>query len=210
MPTKKTENLPIKKTRKKVTKKTVSQKDSYPAKTKKTVDLLKEGNNFPIVGIGSSAGGLEALELFFSNVPPNTNMAFVIIQHLSPRHKSIMADILMKYTHMKVLQIVDDLKIEPNKVYLNPPDKNVVILNRRLNLTEPTQTHGVNLPIDCFFRSLSEDQHEKAKEQFFAALNRNLDTLFASDDYADFNDAVAEIRFLGPRSQGRRVRTWEP
>ena len=126
------------------------------------MDLSKESNNFPIVGIGSSAGGLEALELFFSNVPPETNMAFVIIQHLSPRHKSIMADILMKYTQMKVLAIQDDKEIKPNCVYLNPPDKNVVILNRRLYLTEPTQAHGVNLPIDCFFRSLSEDQGEKA------------------------------------------------
>jgi two-component system CheB/CheR fusion protein len=118
--------------------------------------------DFPIVGIGASAGGLEALELFFSNVPPDTRMAFVIIQHLSPRHKSIMADILMKYTPMKVLPIKDNQEIKSNTVYLNPADKNVIILNRRLHLTEPTQTHGVNLPIDCFFRSLSEDQGEKA------------------------------------------------
>ncbi|UCF90411.1 MAG: hypothetical protein JSW39_19225 [Desulfobacterales bacterium] len=105
---------------------------------------------------------MEALELFFSNVPPGTNMAFVIIQHLSPRHKSIMADILMKYTPMKVVEIQGDQEIEPHCVYLNPPDKKVVILNRKLHLTEPTQTHGVNLPIDCFFRSLSEDLKEKA------------------------------------------------
>ena len=89
-------------------------------------------------------------------------MAFVIIQHLSPRHKSIMADILMKYTPMKILEIQDNQEIEPNYVYLNPPDKNVVIQNRTLFLTKPLQSHGVNLPIDCFFRSLSEDQGEKA------------------------------------------------
>jgi two-component system CheB/CheR fusion protein len=161
-----------KKTRQTTTRKTVSKQKAAGAKSSRKVPTpqkaatsagaLKAGNSFPIVGIGSSAGGLEALEIFFSNVSPDTNMAFVIIQHLSPRHKSIMADLLMKYTRMKVLQIEDDQRIESNCVYLNPPDKNVVIQNRRLHLTEPTQTHGVNLPIDCFFRSLSEDQGEKA------------------------------------------------
>ena len=69
-----------------------------------------------------------------------------------------MADLLTKHTRMKVIQIEDNQKIEPNSVYLNPPDKNVVITDGMLHLTEPTQLHGVNLPIDCFFRSLSEDQ----------------------------------------------------
>jgi two-component system CheB/CheR fusion protein len=139
-----------------------SQNVLYGEKTKKSEGVSKARSRFPVVGIGSSAGGLEALELFFSNLPSDTNMAFVIIQHLSPKHKSIMVDILMKYTQMKVLQIEDNQEIKPNHVFLNPPDKNVVIFNRRLHLTEPTQTRGVNLPIDCFFRSLSEDQGEKA------------------------------------------------
>jgi two-component system CheB/CheR fusion protein len=73
-----------------------------------------------------------------------------------------MADILMKYTPMKVEVIKDDTEIKPNCIYLNPPDKNVAILNGRLYLNEPTQSHGINLPIDSFFRSLSEDQGEKA------------------------------------------------
>jgi two-component system CheB/CheR fusion protein len=149
-------------TKKKPAKSKSLRKASAPEKAKKSAGVAKTGKNFPIVGIGSSAGGLEALELFFSNVPPDTHMAFVIIQHLSPRHKSIMADILMKYTPMNVLQMEDGQQIKPNCVYLNPPDKNVAILNRRLHLMEPTETHGVNLPIDCFFRSLSEDQAEKA------------------------------------------------
>ncbi len=168
--------MPAKKkeTRSKQIKKRVAPKISRPPKSatstkaasaspRKSAPKPRKVNlDFPIVGIGASAGGLEALELFFSNVPPETNMAFVIIQHLSPRHKSIMADILMKYTPMKVLPIKDNQEIKSNKVYLNPADKNVTIVNRRLHLTEPTQTHGVNLPIDCFFRSLSEDQREKA------------------------------------------------
>ena len=172
MPAKKKEAQPAKKTRKIVTKKTVSQKKPLKSKSsqlapprekaKKSAAVLKENRSFPIVGIGSSAGGLEALELLLSNVPSGTSMAFVIIQHLSPKHKSIMADILMKYTPMKILEIQDNQEIEPNCVYLNPPDKNVFIQNRTLFLTKPLQSHGVNLPIDCFFRSLSEDQGERA------------------------------------------------
>jgi len=172
MPARKKETQPRKIPKKKVTKKAAAKKNQIKSKSslkapsgedaKKTAGVLKESNRFPIVGIGSSAGGLEALELFFSNLPSDTNMAFVIIQHLSPRHKSIMADILMKYTQMKVLQIEDNRKIKPNNVYLNPPDKNVVIFNTRFHLIKPTQMHGVNLPIDCFFKSLSEDQGEKA------------------------------------------------
>jgi two-component system, chemotaxis family, CheB/CheR fusion protein len=120
--------VPAKKTRKKATKKAVHKKNPIKSKlspkaqsqekAKNSADALKETYNFPIVGIGSSAGGLEALELFFSNMAPDTNMAFVIIQHLSPKHKSIMADILMKYTPMKVLQIEDDQNIQPNCLYL--------------------------------------------------------------------------------------------
>ncbi|MGB5749409.1 MAG: chemotaxis protein CheB [Desulfobacterales bacterium] len=172
MPARKKETLPQKKAKKIATKKAVPKKKPIKSKSspkapsgesaKDSAGILKENSRFPIVGIGSSAGGLEALELFFSNLPHETNMAFVIIQHLSPKHKSIMADILMKYTAMKVLQIKDNQEIKPNYVYLNPPDKNVITLNSRLHLAAPTQTHGVNLPIDCFFRSLSEDQGEKA------------------------------------------------
>jgi len=144
-------------------KKSVTSSKAASASRKKSAPKPRKVHpGFPIVGIGASAGGLEALELFFSNVPPDTNMAFVIIQHLSPKHKSIMADILAKYTPMKVLRIENNQEIKCNHVYLNPADKNVIILNRRLYLTEPTQTHGVNLPIDCFFRSLAEDQGEKA------------------------------------------------
>jgi two-component system CheB/CheR fusion protein len=168
MPAKKKEanNLQVKKqqlARKSRPKKRVTSSKAASSSLKKSASKPRKTHpDFPLVGIGASAGGLEALELFFSNLPSDTHMAFVIIQHLSPKHKSIMADLLMKHTQMKVLQIEDNQEIEPNCVYLNPPDKNVVIMDRRLHLTEPTQTHGVNLPIDCFFRSLSEDQGEKA------------------------------------------------
>jgi len=122
----------------------------------------KEGIPFPIVGIGASAGGLETLNAFFSIMPPDSNMAFVVIQHLSPQHKSIMASLVDKHTRMTVAQIEDGTKVEPNHVYLNPPGKNVAIFNRRLHLLEPVKTSTINMPVDFFFRSLSEDQAEKA------------------------------------------------
>jgi two-component system CheB/CheR fusion protein len=118
--------------------------------------------SFPIVGIGASAGGLETLEAFFSNMPPEANMAFVIIQHLSPNFKSIMASLLAKHTRMTVSEIEDDTTLAPNCVYLNPPNKNVAVFNRTLHLMEPVRSGTINMPIDFFFRSLSEDQKEQA------------------------------------------------
>jgi two-component system CheB/CheR fusion protein len=121
-----------------------------------------EGSDLLIIGIGASAGGLETLEAFFLKMPPDSGMAFVIIQHLSPRHKSIMASLLARHTQMAVREIEEATPLEPNYVYLNPPDKNVAIFNRILHLMEPVKTGAINMPIDYFFRSLSEDQKEKA------------------------------------------------
>ena len=144
-------------TNKKVTplvKKSPTSKDSQKKKTKP--------GNLVIVGIGASAGGLETLEAFFNQMPPDSGLAFVIIQHLSPRHKSIMASLLAKHTRMAVREIEDATALEPNCVYLNPPDKNVAVFNHVLHLMAPIKTGAINMPIDYFFRSLSEDQKEKA------------------------------------------------
>jgi two-component system, chemotaxis family, CheB/CheR fusion protein len=122
----------------------------------------KEVKSFPVVGIGASAGGLETLNVFFSIMPPDSNMAFVVIQHLSPKHKSIMASIVDQHTRMIVEEIKDGTELKPNQVYLNPPGKNVAIFNRRLHLLEPLKTSAINLPVDFFFRSLSQDRGEKA------------------------------------------------
>ncbi|MDM8543483.1 CheR family methyltransferase [Desulfococcaceae bacterium HSG9] len=122
----------------------------------------EKNDSFPIVGIGASAGGLEALEAFFSHTPSDSGIAFVIIQHLSPKHKSIMGSLLSKYTEMEVLDQKDGMKIQPDKVYLNPPNKNVVIINGTLQLMTPVKTGSVNLPIDFFFRSMADDLGEKA------------------------------------------------
>jgi len=117
---------------------------------------------FHTVGVGASAGGLEALELFFSNLNANTGMAYVVIQHLSPDYKSLMVELLSKHTQMEVLRAEDGMKVEQNKVYLIPPKKNMTIFHGRLLLTDHKHNVGLNLPIDIFLRSLAEDFNEKA------------------------------------------------
>jgi len=118
--------------------------------------------DFPIVGIGASAGGLEALEQFFENMPKDCGMAFVIIQHLDPTRIGIMPELLQRITPMKVVQVVDRIKVKPNCVYVIPPNKSMSMLNGALYLFEPVETHGLRLPIDVFFRSLADDRQEKS------------------------------------------------
>ncbi len=120
------------------------KRQSAKKKTKAATKTISSVD-FPIVGLGASAGGLEALEVFFSNTPSNSNMAFIVIQHLSPKHKSIMSSLLAKSTQMPVNEIESGMKIEPNCIYLNPPDKNVVIQNGKLQLMVPVKVDGLNL-----------------------------------------------------------------
>jgi len=115
---------------------------------------------FPIVGIGASAGGLEALELFLTHVPPGCGMAFVIVQHLDPTHKGIMPELLQRTTVMEVIQVRDRMQVMPNCVYVIPPNKEMSILHGVLHLFEPTAPRGLRLPIDFFLRSLAEDRQE--------------------------------------------------
>jgi len=115
---------------------------------------------FPIVGIGASAGGLEALELFLKHVPEQSGMAFVIIQHLDPTHKGIMSELLQRSTTMRVVQVKDRTTVQPDCVYVIPPNKDMSILRGTLYLFEPAAPRGLRLPIDYFFRSLAQDQLE--------------------------------------------------
>jgi two-component system CheB/CheR fusion protein len=121
-----------------------------------------EESIFPIVGIGASAGGLEALEKIFSNMPHDSGMAFVIVMHFDPKAKSVMADILKGYTKMEVCQVEDGMMVEPNRVYIIPPNRDMAILHRTLHLYEPVVSKGIRHPIDFFFRSLADDQKENA------------------------------------------------
>jgi len=116
--------------------------------SKPTKKQISTEINFPIVGIGASAGGLEALELFFGNVPKNCGIAFVVIQHLDPNHIGIMPELLQRTTEMKVMQVTDHLQVKPNHVYVIPPNKSMSILNGYLHLFEPIELRGLRLPID--------------------------------------------------------------
>ncbi|MBE0680875.1 MAG: PAS domain-containing protein [Anaerolineales bacterium] len=138
----------------------MTQAKKTPAKAKTPKLITTVDSTFPIVGIGASAGGLEALEIFLANVPENSGMAFVIVQHLDPTHKGIMVELLQRGTSMKVFQIKDRMRVEANCVYVIPPNKDLSILHGVLNLFAPLAPRGLRLPIDFFFRALAEDQQE--------------------------------------------------
>ena len=111
-----------------------------------------------VIGIGASAGGLEALQQFFSYMPPNSGLSFVVVQHLSPDYKSLMADILGKHTEMSVCQAENHMAVEPDTVYLIPPKKYMTIKDGRLILSEAPGS--LNHPIDAFFASLAAEKRE--------------------------------------------------
>ncbi|MFA6234432.1 MAG: chemotaxis protein CheB [Bacteroidota bacterium] len=150
----------------------MSKTKKNPATSRKTVPGTKalparspitaERSAFPIVGIGASAGGLEALEQFFENMPSDCGMAFVVIQHLDPTHVGVMPELLQRITPMKVLQASDRLVVEPNCMYVIPPNKSMSLLNGTLHLFDPVETRGLRLPIDVFFRSLAADRQERS------------------------------------------------
>ncbi len=119
---------------------------------------------FPIVGIGASAGGLAAFDVFFSAMPAGADpgMAFVLVQHLAPDHKSILSDLVRRYTTMKVFEVEEGMRVQPNCVYIIPPNRDMAVINGILQLLEPAAPRGLRLAIDFFFRSLAEDQHERA------------------------------------------------
>ena len=118
--------------------------------------------SFPIVGIGASAGGLEALERFFRNVPSGTRMAFVVVQHLDPTHEGILAELLQRCTSMTVQQVKDRMRVQPEHVYVIPPNKDLALRRGILRLLVPAAPRGLRLPIDSFFRSLAADQEERS------------------------------------------------
>ena len=117
-----------------------------------------------IVGIGASAGGLAAFEAFFSAMPARTEpgIAFVLVQHLAPDHKSILSELVRRFTSMQVLDVEEGMRVEANCAYIIPPNQDMAVLNGTLHLLEPAAPRGLRLPIDFFFRSLAQDQHERA------------------------------------------------
>ena len=124
----------------------------------------QQSGRFPIVGIGASAGGLAAFEGFFSTMPADSDpgLAFVLVQHLARDHKSILSDLIRRYTRMQVFEVEDGMVIRPNCAYIIPPNRDMALENGALKLLEPTLARGVRLPIDFFFRSLAQDQRDRA------------------------------------------------
>ena len=122
------------------------------------------GGSFAVAGVGASAGGLAAFEAFFSGIPVNDEpgMAFVLVQHLAPDHKSLLAELLRRCTRMPVFEVEDGMRVQPNCVYVIPPSYDMAFLNGVLQLLEPTAARGQRMPIDFFFRSLAQDQRERA------------------------------------------------
>ena len=131
-------------------------------KAGKTERVKKDASKFLYVGIGASAGGLDALKNLLSNVPENNGMAFIIVQHLDPTHKSGLVNILSRYTSMNVMEVVDGVQVLPEHVYIIPPNKDMGILDGNLQLMEPTEPHGLRMPINYFFSSLAQDQKDKS------------------------------------------------
>ncbi len=134
--------------------------NGYEPTPPNSIPVREEDLHFPIVGIGASAGGLEALEQFLRNVTAECGIAFIIVQHLYPTHAGIMPELLQRITPMEVFQVSDRMKVKPDCIYVIPPNRDMSILHGVLHLFEQTATRGLRLPIDFFFHSLADDRAE--------------------------------------------------
>src|SRR5690242_9364618 len=119
-------------------------------------------DSFPVVGLGASAGGLDAARGLLAALPPSTGMAFILIQHLDPTHASMMVDLLAGHTPMTVQQAGDGMPLEREHVYLIPPGSYLSIRDGALRLSAPLERHGARVPYDFFLRSLAEELGERA------------------------------------------------
>ncbi len=131
-------------------------------RSSKSLPAVTDSPSFPIVGLGASAGGLEALESFIKGVPADSGMAYVVVQHLDPTHKAMLAELLQRCSAIPVVQIKDRMKAAPNRVFVIPPDCDLSIDHGMLRLQSPAAARGLRLPIDFFFRSLAHDLNTRA------------------------------------------------
>ena len=120
------------------------------------------GDEFLIVGLGASAGGIRALKDFFANVPANSGMAYVVILHLSPDHESKLAEVLQSNVPIPVTQVRERVKVEPNHVYVVSPNHSLQMRDGYLGLYELTRVEERRAPVDIFFRTLAESHHSRA------------------------------------------------
>ena len=128
---------------------------------KKTASAESQGQ-FLVAAIGASAGGIEAFSELMSNLPEDTGMAFVLIQHLDPKHHSILTELLAKETSMTVREVTDGMGLEPNHVYVIPPNATMSLSNHTLRLGPRGEVRGMHMPIDHFMRALAEEQGNRA------------------------------------------------
>src|SRR5881396_1702834 len=135
--------------------------DSQP-ESAGTDALSQSALPFPVVCIGASAGGLEAFTQLLSALPMDTGMAFVLVSHLSPSHASHLAEILSRATKMPVNEVKDEPKVQPNRVYVIPPDRSMIIADGVLKLLPRREVRGQHHPIDLFLESLALDQRHKS------------------------------------------------
>jgi len=124
--------------------------------------MTNRGLPFPVVGVGASAGGFEAVMNLLKHLPVNTGMAFVVVLHLDPRHKSKLSELVARATTMPVREIKNDMPVEPNAVYVLPANLDVIIERKRLKLVRRPDSERLHLPIDHFFTSLAEEQGSRA------------------------------------------------
>ena len=143
--------------------------DRPKATRKQSEECLGEANEdgfdpscFHVCALGASAGGLESLERFFKAMPSDSGMAFIVLQHLSPDFRSVMDELLARHTKMTIRKAEDDMEVEPNTIYLNPPRKNMIISGGHIYLSDIDPNESLSLPIDQFFRSLAQDYRRQA------------------------------------------------
>ena len=132
------------------------------ASTDTSSPQMARRTGIPVVGMGGSAGALDCFKAFFEAMPPDSGAAFVVIQHLAPGHVSMLPELLAQHTRMTVAQAQDGAEVEPNCVYIIPPNEYLDIRGGVLHLSEPVKQDGIRMPIDFFFRHLAEDQKDKA------------------------------------------------
>lgn len=135
-------------------------KDSKSKRTSSQQDYHQE--LFPLVGIAASAGGLEAFTLLLQHLPTDTGMAFVLIQHLDPNQKSLLSEILARTTQMPVREVLSGMTVEPNQVYVIPPNTQMTLAQGVLQLGPREKIHGKYMPADAFFVSLAAERGRQA------------------------------------------------
>lgn len=127
-----------------------------------THESKSTSKHFLIAALGASAGGLEALEKFFTPMPAVSGIGFIIVQHLAPDHTSALPELLARCTEMPVEQAQDNVEAAPNRVFIIPPGATLTIRNGRLRVETPVEPRAHRTPIDCLFRSLADDRGENA------------------------------------------------